>query len=498
MHRSVKIAMDYTSDSNVSQEDAWAVISAYFEEKGLVRQQLDSFDEFIQNTMQELIDDSRDIRITPEAQYNPGQKTNRVTDTIYQIQFGQIYLSKCTMTESDGSTSVMFPHEARLRNLTYSAPLYVDVTCQKYQAGTVPIEEQDPYEEETTAKEFIGSIPIMLRSKYCVLTDKSDKELTELNECVYDQGGYFVINGSEKVLIAQERMSNNHVYCFKKSSISKYSWVCETRSHVERGVRPTSTMYVQMYAKSGGKSAVSGHQIRAVIPYIRQDIPVVIIFRALGFVADREILEHICYDFTDVELMERFKPSLEEAFVIQEQEVALDFIGRRGSAVNVSKADRLRYAQDILQKEMLPHVGVEDHNETKKAYFLGYVVHKLLMCSLGRLGEDDRDHYGNKRLDLAGPLLGGLFRVLFKKLTKDVKGYLQKCVDAGRDFQLSLAIKSKTISNGLRYSLATGNWGMQKTASKAGVSQVLNRLTYASSLSHLRRLNTPLGREGKQ
>ncbi|RHY28751.1 hypothetical protein DYB32_005736 [Aphanomyces invadans] len=335
--------MDYTSDSNVSQEDAWAVISAYFEEKGLVRQQLDSFDEFIQNTMQELIDDSRDIRITPEAQYNPGQKSNRVTDTIYQIQFGQIYLSKCTMTESDGSTSVMFPHEARLRNLTYSAPLYVDVTCQKFQAGTVPIEEQEPYEEETTAKEFIGSIPIMLRSKYCVLTDKSDKELTELNECVYDQGGYFVINGSEKVLIAQERMSNNHVYCFKKSSISKYSWVCETRSHVERGARPTSTMYVQMYAKSGGKSAVSGHQIRAVIPYIRQDIPVVIIFRALGFVADREILEHICYDFTDVELMERFKPSLEEAFVIQEQEVALDFIGRRGSAVNVSKADRLRY-----------------------------------------------------------------------------------------------------------------------------------------------------------
>ena len=490
--------MELTSDVGVSQEDAWAVISAYFEEKGLVRQQLDSFDEFIQNTMQELIDDSRSIRITPEAQYNPGQKANKVSDTIYQIQFGQIYLSKPTMTESDGSTSVMFPHEARLRNLTYAAPLYVDVTCEKYQAGTVPIEEQDPYEREHTPKEFIGSVPIMLRSQYCVLTNKTDKELTELNECVYDQGGYFIINGSEKVLIAQERMSNNHVYCFKKSSVSKYSWVCETRSHVEHGVRPTSTMYVQMYTKSGGKSAVSGHQIRAVIPYIRQDIPVVIIFRALGFVADREILEHICYDFSDIELMERFKPSLEEAFVIQEQEVALDFIGRRGSAINVSKADRLRYAQDILQKEMLPHVGVEDHNETKKAYFLGYVVHKLLMCSLGRIGEDDRDHYGNKRLDLAGPLLGGLFRILFKKLTKDVKGYLQKCVDAGRDFQLSLAIKSKTISNGLRYSLATGNWGMQKTASKAGVSQVLNRLTYASSLSHLRRLNTPLGREGKQ
>ena len=314
---------------------------------------------------------------------------------------------------------------------------------------------------------------------------------------MYDQGGYFIINGSEKVLIAQERMSNNHVYCFRKKQPSKYSWVCETRSHVEHGARPTSTMYVQMYAR-GGKSAVEGNQIRTVMPYIRQDIPVVIVFRALGFVADREILEHICYDFKDAELMERFRPSLEEAFVIQEQEVALDFIGRRGSAINASKSDRIRYAHDILQKEMLPHVGVEDHNETKKAYFLGYVVHKLLMCSLGRLEEDDRDHYGNKRLDLAGPLLGGLFRILFKKLTKDVRGYLQKCVDNGKDFNLTLAIKSRTITNGLRYSLATGNWGMQKTASKAGVSQVLNRLTYASSLSHLRRLNTPLGREGKQ
>lgn len=479
----------------VTQEDAWAVISSYFEEKGLVRQQLDSFDEFIQNTMQELVDDSRHIRITPESQYNPGQKQS---DTIYQVNFGQIYLSKPTMTESDTSTSVMFPHEARLRNLTYAAPLYVDVVCQKFQASAGPIDDQDPYEEIESPKEFIGMVPIMLRSHYCVLTDKTDKELTELNECVYDQGGYFIINGSEKVLIAQERMSNNHVYCFKKKQPSKFTWVCETRSHVEHGARPTSTMYVQMYAKGGKNGAVEGNQIRANIPYIRQDIPVVIIFRALGFVADREILEHICYDFSDAELMERFRPSLEEAFVIQQQEIALDFIGRRGSAVNATKGDRIRYAHDILQKEMLPHVGVEDHNETKKAYFLGYVVHKLLMCSLGRLEEDDRDHYGNKRLDLAGPLLGGLFRILFKKLTKDVRGYLQKCVDNGKDFNLTLAIKSRTITNGLRYSLATGNWGMQKTATKAGVSQVLNRLTYASSLSHLRRLNTPLGREGKQ
>ncbi|KAF1789873.1 DNA-directed RNA polymerase, subunit 2 [Phytophthora cactorum] len=442
-------------DSDTERDDAGdmglAAAPLYFEEKGLVRQQLDSFDEFIQNTMQELVDDSRSIRINPEAQYAPGQaKAN--TDTIYNISFGQIYLSKPTMTEADGSTSVMFPHEARLRNLTYSAHY------------------MEPYDQVETPKEFIGMVPIMLRSQYCVLTHKTDKELTELNECVYDQGGYFIINGSEKVLIAQERMSNNHVYCFRKNAASKYSWVCETRSHVEHGVRPTSTM----------------NQIRAVIPYIRQDIPVVIIFRALGFVADREILEHICYDFSDAELMERFKSSLEEAFVIQEQEVALDFIGRRGSAINVSKADRIRYAQDILQKEMLPHVGVEDHNETKKAYFLGYVVHKLLMCSLGRIGEDDRDHYGNKRLDLAGPLLGGLFRVLFKKLTKDVKSFLQKCVDNGKDFNLTLAIRSRTITKACEERVE--GWSL---AGAEPTDVCVVTLSLASS-------ETPLGREGKQ
>jgi DNA-directed RNA polymerase II subunit RPB2 len=157
-----------------------------------------------------------------------------------------------------------------------------------------------------------------------------------------------------------------------------------------------------------------------------------------------------------------------------------------------------RYAKEILQKEMLPHVGIGEFCETKKAYFFGYIIHRLLLCALGRRAEDDRDHYGNKRLDLAGPLLGGLFRMLFRKLTKDVRGYLQKCVDNGKEINLAYAVKAKTITSGLKYSLATGNWGQANTAGvRAGVSQVLNRLTYASTLSHLRRLNSPIGREGE-
>ena len=453
----------------VTQEDAWAVISAYFDEKGLVRQQLDSFNEFIQNTMQELVDDSGSIRVSPEIQHLVGydeQGFDEVmgsdTKKVFEVKFGQVYLSKPTTVEKDGTVTNMFPHEARLRNLTYAAPLYVDVTMNEYRVPSDtnvgdPTEEMgEPISTEEARKEFLGYVPIMLRSLFCVLSDKDDAQLADLGECIYDQGGYFVINGSEKVIVAQERMSNNHVYAFKKKADSKFSWVIETRSQVENSTRPTSTLYIQMY-KKGGKGAIEGNQIRSTLPYIRTDIPVVIIFRALGYVADRDIIEHVVYDLSDGEMMDLFRPSLEESFVIQKQEVALDFIGRRGSAKDVTKDDRIRYAAGILQKEVLPHVGTEEHCETKKGFFMGYAVHKLLMCKLGRADEDDRDHFGKKRLDLAGPLLGGLFRVLFRKLTKDVRRHLQRCLDEGKHFNVGAAIKSSHISDGLKYSLATGN-----------------------------------------
>ncbi|WJX25720.1 DNA-directed RNA polymerase II subunit 2 [Trifolium repens] len=213
--------MDEDDDEEITQEDAWTVISSYFETKGLVRQQLDSFDEFIQNTMQEIVDESADIVIRPESQHNPGQQSDF---TVYKISFGQIYLSQPLMTESDGETSTLFPKAARLRNLTYSAPLYVDVS------KSVIKKEHDGEEVTETQnfnKVFIGKVPIMLRSSYCTLYQKNEQDLTELGECPYDQGGYFIVNGSEKVLIAQEKMSTNHVYVFKKRQPDKYSVVAE-------------------------------------------------------------------------------------------------------------------------------------------------------------------------------------------------------------------------------------------------------------------------------
>ncbi len=486
---------DTLDEEEIDQGDAWIVIRKYFDEKSLVRQQIDSFDNFVNYTIQEIVDDSGEIRHTPENQYIANQDVNRNT---YVIKFGEISVYHAPkIFEADGDGRELFPHEARLRSLTYATAMWINVQCKEFNAmdGEDPT-ANDNLDETEPRREFLGYMPIMLRSQYCILQSMTNENLMKVGECIFDKGGYFVINGSEKVIVAQERMSNNHVYVFKKKQPHKFEWVCETRSHVTQGSRPTSTIFLQMYGK-GPKNAIDGNQIRSTLPYIRIDVPVVIVFRALGFVADREIIEHIVYDFKDTEMMERFRPSLEEASPIQNELVALDYIGQRGLSQGVARSERIQYAKDILQKELLPHVGVEGHNETKKAFFMGYIVHKILMCSLGRLEEDDRDHLGKKRLDLAGPLLGSLFRQLFRRLTTDVRKTLEKCLDESKEFEISNAIKDHTISSGLKYSLATGNWGERKAENRAGVSQVLNRLTYASALSHLRRCNAPLAKEGK-
>ncbi|CAH8636550.1 unnamed protein product [Heterobilharzia americana] len=451
------------------QEACWIVISSYFDEKGLVRQQLDSFDEFIQTSIQKIVEDSPIIELQAEAQHTGG-----ILENPYRLKFEQIYLSKATHWEKDGSSVPMTPNDARLRNLTYAAPLYVDVMKK--------VIRDENEEEKPLEKKFIGKIPIMLRSTYCLLSVMSDRDLAELNECPLDPGGYFIINGSEKVLIAQEKMATNTVYVFRQKDSNS---------------RPASTLWINMMArggKDGSKRATIGQRIVAILPYIKQEIPVLIVFRALGFVADRDILEHIIYDFDDTEMREMIKPSLDDAFVIQK--VALNFIGSRGARPGVTKEKRIKYAKEILQKETLPHVGVSDFCETRKAYFLGYMVHRLLLAALKRRDVDDRDHYGNKRLDLAGPLLAFLFRGLFRNLTKEIRLYAQKFIDKGKDFNLELAIRSQIITDGLKYSLATGNWGDQKKANQARPG-VLNRLTFASTLSHLRRLNSPIGRDGK-
>lgn len=265
----------------------------------------------------------------------------------------------------------------------------------------------------------------MLRSNFCTLHNMREDRFYELGECPYDSGGYFIINGSEKVLIAQEKMASNHVYVFKKAEPSAITYFSEVTSQMEKGGKMPSKTMVKMYARAAEKTT-PGSVIRASLPYTKVDIPIVIIFRALGIVPDRDVLAHICFDMNDTPILEMLRPCIEEAFAVQDRDTALDFIGRRGQQERATRAQRQRAAFDILQKELLPHVSVSEGFESKKAYFLGYMVHRLCLAAMGRRELDDRDHFGKKRLDLAGPLLASLFRILFKKLTRDVYRHLQK------------------------------------------------------------------------
>lgn len=244
------------------QEACWIIISAYFAEYNLSRQQLDSFDDFIQMSVQRIVEEAPPVEIEAEAQHRTGELE---PPTTYSLKFEQIYLSKPTHWEKDGSPMPMVPHEARLRNLTYSAPLYVDVKMTKQQGDTAHLTKYE--------KTFLGKIPIMLRSKYCLLFGLAEKDLMSLNECPLDPGGYFIINGSEKVLIAQEKMATNTVYVFGMKD-HKYAYKAEIRSVMERSSRPASTLYVNMLSRgSKVRSTYDAHLTLSFDFYILNPFP---------------------------------------------------------------------------------------------------------------------------------------------------------------------------------------------------------------------------------
>ncbi|KAK0615364.1 hypothetical protein B0T17DRAFT_593061 [Bombardia bombarda] len=528
-------SQEYDEDDfdGITPEDCWEVISAYFDLQGLVSQQIDSFNEFTTVTVQSLIDEYSNMTLDHP---NPGDEDGRdIALRRYDIKFGEILISKPTLTEATGETINLLPYECRDRNLTYSSPMYCKITKRARVAVNEPIalndmnqEQRDHMartgehpttirweEEETEAPAepapkngvedmrdmiFLGKMPIMVKSKICHLYPEDDDSLFVLNECPYDQGGYFIINGSEKVLIAQERSAANIVQVFKKPAGGSVSYQAEIRSALEKGSRLISSLQMRMHTKADNAKGRLANTVNVTLPYVKEEVSLAIVFRALGVVSDEDILNHICYDRKDSQMLEALRPCIEEAFCIQDREIALDYIGKRGNGnTGQNRMNRIRAARDLLQKEMLPHISQSEGCETKKAFFLGYMVHKLLQCVLGRRDTDDRDHFGKKRLDLAGPLLAKLFRGVVRRLTQDLMSYMKRCIDTNKYFSLALGIKASTLTNALKYSLATGNWGDQKKAasSTAGVSQVLNRYTFASTLSHLRRTNTPIGRDGK-
>ncbi len=483
--------------------ETWNVIDSYFSDKQkLVQHQLDTYNHFVDHKIQEIINEFNPI--ISYADYN--QEIQKYM-TEYHVIFGDISISKPVINDNDGEIKVMYPNDARLRNLTYSSVITCDLE-QKIIKHDLKGDKSEILELQSFKNINIGKIPIMLRSKYCVLSEpNNNKTLSEMGECEYDEGGYFIVNGSEKVIVSFEKKCDNKVYVFQQSKgpSSTYSHKAEIASvHSNHPAMPKNC-YVNLTSKDGN---FFGKTIRVTIPSIRADIPLFVLFRALGVVSDKQIIEKTVFDVDDSksgDLIDLLRPSLEESSPIQTKKIALEYISKYLSTIrimsktNQSNKHKLRLVEEILLEEFLPHLG---NSPVKKAYFLGLMVRKLLYNYLGYLHYDDRDSFINKRVESPGALLASLFRTNFNKLIKDVKIASDKDIKNGRLDELSASlgkkIKSNTIDINMKYALATGNWGIKNQPAKKGVAQVLGRLSYLASLSHRRRVIAPIERSGKQ
>lgn len=497
----------------------WPVLDSFFSEEGiLTRHQTASFDDLVDYVIPQIIEKNNSVILA--TNYDDNLKDFRA---MYKIDFLQMYFSKPLIQESNDVIRVLTAQEARLRGLTYEGSIFLDVRhtlILKDENGKEKILPDTPM-TAVESKIPLSKLPVLLHSKYDHLSGRSSSSLSEMGECPYDQGGYFVVNGGEKVIVGQERVAENTVFAWaqNKSSNSKYSHEVEIKSSIDQRFYPVKTNKVKLTKEptakaikdSLNKGTVPGRTLKVQMPYLKEDIPLVIMFRALGIVTDKEIYEMILYDIDEAgsNYTNLLLPSVEEARAkgCTTQENALKYISRQlnltfnkdfqGEDDNV----KLKYVKDILNRELLPHIG---QNNRKKAFFLGHMTRKLMDTYFGVRPYDDRDHYSNKRVDLTGPLLTQLFRANFIKLIKDLRQQILPKLTAGMNGlypSIRKVIQSCNIGAKMKYGLATGNWSTSKTpvsASKKGIAQVLNRLSYIGALSHTRRVQSPLERAGSK
>jgi DNA-directed RNA polymerase II subunit RPB2 len=430
-----------------------------------------------------------------------------------QILFENISLRKPTIFENNGAILPMMPNDARLRNLTYASPLFVDVRVKTTFINNTKQGER-VLRERLFPNVHLGKIPVMVGSKYCLLHDQKHLHPGTLGECAEDFGGYFIIGGGERVIISQERMSENRPFVFRNNrNPTKEVEVIEVKSiGPDNDQVPKNNAVKIMYHPKNPQI----HLLRAAIPRIKTDIPLFILFRALGVVADLDICELILGP-QDIrgekdELFDAIiNESITEAQDIHTQEQALAWISSNVNSWS-SRGNKALKINDILNVECFPHVGIDESSWYAKACFLSHMTRKVLWVNSARIPNDDRDGYPNKRVDLPGFLLANLFRTYFTtKMIKDIRASVAKEIHGGSwrasgNFEdilnisnINKMIKSVILEVGLKTSLATGNFGSAKAGgpTKIGVSQVLNRLNYISGVSHLRRISTPIEKTGK-
>ena len=478
------------NNAQAMEEAVWTVIDRHFGDTGaLVAHQIDSFNDFVTNNIGSVIRSFNPVSVSQNC-----PKTGARNALEYVINVVNVRVGRPITFDKTGQASVLLPDDARLRNLTYAAQLSVDFEITARQAGT-----------DVGTKKIgginVGQVPIMLGSRLCYLGGGN-----LATECPYDPRGYFIVNGNEKCLVSLDRISENKTYVFTGGKVAGDGMVAEIRSVSEEN--PGCPKITSLHF--GAAASPSGGCIRVTAHGIRTELPVSVLFYALGLQSDNDIVDSIvaiAKNVSRADVVQEMQGSLIDGSVVFTQKDALLYIAKYTSQAAASQQQQLETVSRIIQHDIFPHVGVHIGN---KARYLVYMVVRLIRVRLGVLEMDDRDSYINKRIDAPGALLTGLFRQQYSKMIREMRnllyreigngpwkmsGQLVNLLNANNIYKI---VRSNMITTGLVYALATGNWGIKNSKTcKQGVAQVLNRMTYNATISHLRRVNTPIEKSGK-
>jgi DNA-directed RNA polymerase II subunit RPB2 len=426
------------------------------------------------------------------------------------INFENLALYRPEIHENNGATKLMFPNDARLRNFTYNSNMTLDlnITYIICKGQNMEIEEK---RNVKLPKIQFGKMPIMLKSCICILNQYNFLNNENLEECKMDPGGYFIINGSEKTCLGQEKAADNKIYVFKNKENSKWCYSAEMRCVPYWKVISPKQIYMMISAKP----EQYGYSIFVNIPKLKKPIPLFILFRALGVKTDKDICKYILLNIENdksKKIMKFLKGCIYSTHDYIDNDTCIQYIKNSViyTPINMTKDEgekkKIDFTNDILNNDLFPNCKTKK----EKICLLGLMTKHIISCFLGFRKPDDRDSYENKRIELTGCLLNNLFRNYFNKVVKDIQKQVIREINNGswkssEDYtniinltNVYKIVKSSTIENGIKRALSTGDFGIkQLNSNKVGVAQVLNRLTYASTLSHLRRINTPIDKSGK-
>ena len=487
--------------TEIHEDISEKIIDKYFSDNpnNLVAHHLDSYNDFFNNGIQQIMREKNPISILKSQDAKTNKFHKRCKIYLGGKDGSQLYFGKPIIYDTNRE-HFMYPNEARLRNMTYGITIHYDVYVEYYIAeenadGNIVV-PTEPTATTNLEKIFLGRFPIMLQSNLCILKELEPLARFELGECKNDHGGYFIIDGKEKWIISQEKFADNMLYVRDKVN-ELYSHSAEIRSVSEDSSKPVRKMSINMVAPN---TTHTNKHIVVNIPNVRKPIPLFILMRALGIQSDKDIIKHCLLDINKYSsYVDLFIPSIHDANKIFNQSVALKFIS------TFTKGKTIPHVLEILSDYYLPHIG--EMNFKDKAYFTGYMVMQLLRVYNKEIKPTDRDNFRFKRVELPGTLIYDLFREYYSLQLKNIfqkidKEYYYKKGIYNANF-ISLIetnykhfFSERIVESGFKKGFK-GNWGAEQHTKKLGLVQDLNRLSYNSAISHLRKINLPLDASAK-